>query len=184
MTNMQIENIIAFAQISKILDIKLLSEKITDSIYNPSEFDGLSIKYDNEKIAIIILESGKIYCTGAKKINDAADKIKKVAIQIKEIGFNIIQEYKVIIENIIVSIDFKKELNITSLAKLAKKLFTQDVDYHPETFPGLIYKMDDFQTILIIFNSGKIVCTGAKSIEKATNSIKKIEEKFTSIGVL
>ena len=179
MNKIQIENIIAYAQISKLFDIKLLSEKIADSIYNPSEFDGLSIKYDNEKIAVIVLGTGKVVCTGAKEITDAIDKIKKVTSQIKKIGFKIKKDYKVKIENIIVSTDLKKELN---LASLATKLFPQEVDYQPEVFPGLVYKMDDLQTILIIFNSGKIVCTGAKSIDDATNSIKKMEEKLSSIG--
>jgi TATA-box binding protein (TBP) (component of TFIID and TFIIIB) len=44
--------------------------------------------------------------------------------------------------------------------------------------------MDDLQIILIIFNSGKIVCTGAKNIDDATNSIKKMEEKLSLIGDL
>jgi transcription initiation factor TFIID TATA-box-binding protein len=181
MNKIQIENIIAYALISNLFDIKLLSEKIADSIYNPSEFDGLSIKYDAEKITVIVLGTGKIFCTGAKEITDAIDKIKKVTSQIKKIGFKIKKDYKVKIENIIVSTDLKKELN---LAGLAKKLFQQEGEYHPEVFPGLVYKVDDLQTILIIFNSGKIVCTGAKSINDATNSIKKMVEKLSSIGAL
>ena len=181
MTKIKIENIIASAQISELFDIKLLSEKIADSGYNPSEFDGLSIKYNNEKIAMIVLGTGKVVCTGAKEITDAIDKIKKVTSQIKKIGFKIKKDYKVKIENIIVSADLKKELD---LASLATRLILQDVDYQPEVFPGLIYKMDDLHTILIIFNSGKIVCTDTKSIDDATNSIKKMEEKLTSIGAL
>ncbi len=116
MTKIKIENIIAYAQISELFDIKLLSEKIADSSYNPSEFDGLSIKYDNEKIAVIVLGTGKVVCTGAKEITDAIDKIKKVTSQIKKIGFKIKKDYKVKIENIIVSTDLKKELNLASLS--------------------------------------------------------------------
>ena len=67
---------------------------------------------------------------------------------------------------------------------LFRFLAVQEVDFHPEIFPGLIYKMDDLQIILIIFDSGKIVCTGAKNIDDATNSIKKMEEKLSLIGAL
>ena len=84
MTKIQIENIIAYTQISDLLDIKFLSEKIIDSNYNPSEFNGLSIKYDKEKIAVIVLGTGKVFCTGAKEMTDAIDKIKKVVNQIKK----------------------------------------------------------------------------------------------------
>jgi transcription initiation factor TFIID TATA-box-binding protein len=181
MTHIQIENIIANAQISELIDIKLLSEKITECSYNPSEFNGLSIKYEKENIAVIILEIGKVVCTGAKEISNAVEKIKKVANQIKKFGLKIKKDYEITIENITVTTNLKKDLN---LENIAKNLMFQEVDFHPETFPGLIYKMDDLQTILIIFNSGKIVCTGAKNIDDATNSINKMEEKLSLIGAL
>jgi transcription initiation factor TFIID TATA-box-binding protein len=181
MTKIKIENIIAYAQISELLDAKLLSEKIADSSYNPLEFDGISIKYDSEKIAVIVLGTGKVVCTGAKDIIDATEKIKNVTGQIKKIGFEIKKDYKVKIENIIVSADLKKEMH---LASIATGLILQNVDYQPEIFPGLIYKMDEFCTVLIIFSSGKLVCTGAKNMDDATNAVKKMEEKLSSIGAL
>ncbi len=181
MTHIQIENIIANAQISELIDIKFLSEKITDCSYNPSEFNGLSIKYEKENIAVIILETGKVVCTGAKEISNAVEKIKKVANQLKKFGLKIKKDYEIKIENITVTTNLKKDLH---LENIAKNLIFQEFDFHPETFPGLIYKMDDLQIILIIFNTGKIVCTGAKNIDDATNSINKIKERFTSIGVL
>ena len=35
--------------------------------------------------------------------------------------------------------------------------------YEPELFPGLIYRMIDPKIVLLIFASGKIVLTGAKT---------------------
>lgn len=181
MTKIQIENIIAYTQISDLLDIKTLSEKIIDSNYNPSEFNGLSIKYDKEKIAVIVLGTGKVFCTGAKEMTDAINKIKKVINQIKKIGFKIKKDYEIQIQNITATANLNKELDLESIAK---NLILQNIDYQPNAFPGLIYKIDDIHTILIIFNTGKIVCTGAKNIDDATNYIKKFEEKLSSIGVL
>lgn len=181
MTKIKIENIVASAQISELLDIKLLSEKIAGSNYNPLDFNGISINYENEKIAVIVLETGKVVCTGAKETTDAIDKIKKITSEIKKIGFEIKKDYEVKIESITVSTDLKKELH---LASIATGLILQNVDYEPEVFPGLTYKMDEFCTVLILFSSGKLVCTGAKSVDDASNSIKKMEEKLSSIGAL
>ena len=36
------------------------------------------------------------------------------------------------------------------------------VQYEPELFPGLIYRMKQPKIVLLIFVSGKIVLTGAK----------------------
>jgi len=63
-------------------------------------------------------------------------------------------------------------------------MLLDDIDYEPKQFPGLIYKIDDNGVLLILFSSGKIVCTGAKNVETASNAIETIKEKLTSIGAL
>ena len=181
MVKIKIENIVAYAQVSDLLDIELLSEKFSGASYNPAEFNGLSVKYDEDKIAVIVLGTGKIVCTGAKTFEDAENFIKKVINRIKKVGFSIKADYQVKIENAIVTTDFNKEMHLSSISK---GLMLQHVEYKPEDFPGLIYRMDDLQAVLILFSSGKLVCTGAKSIEDAKNAVKMMEEKLSSIGAL
>jgi len=43
-------------------------------------------------------------------------------------------------------------------------------DYNPETFPGLIFRMFEPKVVLLIFTSGKIVLTGAKTREEINNA--------------
>jgi transcription initiation factor TFIID TATA-box-binding protein len=181
MTAIKIENIAAYAKISELLDIEFISEKIPESVYNPDKFDGLSIKSDELKVAAIILSNGKIVCTGAKKIEDAESTIKKIAKQIKDIGFEVKKDCEIQIENITASADLKKEMH---LASIANALILQNVDYKPEEFPGLIYRMEEFCTVVLLFGSGKIVCTGAKSIEDAKKAINEMIDKLASIGAL
>jgi len=181
MTTIKIENIIAYAKVSELLDIEFLSEKMPGSSYNPDELKGLSIKFDELKIAVILLSNGKIVCTGAKKIEDAETTIKKVVKQVKNIGFEIEKNYEVKIENVIASTNLKHELHLSSIANA---LILQNVEYEPEKFPGLIYKMEDLCTVVLLFSSGKLVCTGAKNIDDARDVINKMIEKLASIGVL
>jgi len=51
-----------------------------------------------------------------------------------------------------------------------------NVMYEPEQFPGLIYRMKEPKTVLLLFASGKLVCTGAKSEEMVHESIRKVYE--------
>ena len=46
--------------------------------------------------------------------------------------------------------------------------------YEPEQFPGLIYRMQEPKVVLLLFQSGKLVCTGAKKEEYVYQSIHKI----------
>jgi len=51
----------------------------------------------------------------------------------------------------------------------------------PEQFPGVILRMLDPKTIILIFASGKLVCTGSKTekdVYRAVNNIHSmLEEK-------
>lgn len=181
MTNIKIENIVAYTQVFDLLDIKLLKEKIPNSKYDSSEFDGISIKYERPKLAILIIANGKVVCTGAKTMNDVEKAINKIVKQIHDIGFEIKKDYKINIENVIASFNFKKEMNLSSIAS---GLLLQNVEYHPEEFPGLIHHIDDLGVVLMLFSSGKLVCTGAKSINDANSAIKIMKEELLSIGVL
>ncbi len=181
MTDITIENIVAYAQISDGLDIKKIAEKSPEFKYNPDEFSGLTLKLDDLKTAVLLLPNGKAICTGAKKINDAEASIKKLVNKIGEIGIKLNKKFKVETQNIIASLDLKKELDLSSISM---GLLLENVDYEPKQFPGLIYRMNDIGASLLLFSSGKIICSGTKNIEDASNAIEMMKEKLSSLGVL
>jgi len=181
MSNIKIENIVSVAKICDALDVSLIYEKIPESSYNPEEFNGVSIKDDEKKTAAIILYNGKIVSTGAKTIEDSEKNLKKTIKKIKDIGFEIKKDYKIEIENIIVSKDLKKEMHLSSISQA---LILQNIDYQPEKFPGLIFRPEDLCAVVILFNTGKIVCTGTKNVDDAACAVNMMEEKLSSIGVL
>ncbi|MBI1969781.1 TATA-box-binding protein, partial [Candidatus Woesearchaeota archaeon] len=54
---------------------------------------------------------------------------------------------------------------------------------NPEQFPGLVIRIKEPKTSALIFSSGKIVCTGARSMEKVEESIGKIIKSLEKINV-
>jgi len=48
--------------------------------------------------------------------------------------------------------------------------------YEPEQFPGLIYRMDEPKVVILLFASGKLVCTGAKKEEDVYLAVNKLHE--------
>ena len=181
MNSINIENIVAYAVIADSLNVEDIVEKIPDFQYNPDEFFGATYKLDDPKTAVLILPSGKAVCTGAKNIEDVKVSINKITIKLKNIGIKVKTKPKIETQNIIASTDVKKELHLSSISK---GLLLEHVNYEPEHFPGLIYNVDDVGVLLLIFSSGKIVCTGAKNIEDATKAIEMIKEKLSSLGAL
>jgi len=64
------------------------------------------------------------------------------------------------IVNVVASATLDQKLD---LYKIQDKFPT--VEYNPEQFPGVIHRMLDPKTVILIFASGKLVCTGGKTEE-------------------
>ncbi|MEN3052167.1 MAG: TATA-box-binding protein, partial [Candidatus Methanosuratincola petrocarbonis] len=54
----------------------------------------------------------------------------------------------------------------------------ENCEYEPEQFPGLVYRVKVPKVAILIFNTGRIVCAGAKSKEDVDNGIKKLVEEL------
>ncbi len=87
-------------------------------------------------------------------------------------------EFTIKVENVVAftSLDIKICLN-TLLGNV------ENTEYKPEQFPGLVYRPTDPKAAALIFSSGKIVCTGTKSIDMAHTAMKKVVKKIESSGV-
>jgi transcription initiation factor TFIID TATA-box-binding protein len=80
--------------------------------------------------------------------------------------------------NIVVSTSLEQDI---PLEKMAATL--PNTEYNPEQFPGLVIRIKEPKTSALIFSSGKIVCTGAKSMDKVEESIQQIIKSLEKINV-
>lgn len=67
------------------------------------------------------------------------------------------------------------------LSRLAMEL--EGTEYEPEQFPGLVVRLADPKAAALLFNSGKIVCTGTKSPEDAKIAVDKLINTIRGLGV-
>jgi len=87
-----------------------------------------------------------------------------------------VKEIRVV--NIVVSASLGHDI---PLEKMAATL--SNTEYNPEQFPGLVIRIKEPKTSALIFSSGKIVCTGARSLDKVQESLKKIIKSLEKINV-
>ena len=87
-------------------------------------------------------------------------------------------EKNIEVVNIVVSTSLEHDI---PLEKMAATL--SNTEYNPEQFPGLVIRIRDPKTSALIFSSGKVVCTGARSKEKVQESIEKIIKALKKIGI-
>jgi transcription initiation factor TFIID TATA-box-binding protein len=82
------------------------------------------------------------------------------------------------VENVVAFTALGKDISLT---ELVEKI--EDVEYEPEQFPGLVYRIKDPRAAALIFSSGKIVCTGARSIEMSKEAMHKIVDRLRKAGI-
>ncbi len=88
------------------------------------------------------------------------------------------EEFHVKIENVVVFATLGKDI---PLDKISKELV--GAEYTPEAFPGVIYRIPDPKTAALIFSSGKIVCTGARSPEFAKTAVERVVDDMRALEI-
>ncbi len=85
---------------------------------------------------------------------------------------------EITIVNIVISSSLEKDI---PLEKMAATL--PNTEYNPEQFPGLVLRIKDPKTSALIFSSGKIVCTGARTMEQVDLSIQSIIKSLKKLNI-
>jgi transcription initiation factor TFIID TATA-box-binding protein len=175
-----IENVVAFASLGSDIPLTSVSGMLENAEYAPESFPGLVYRINEPKVATLIFSSGKLVCTGAKNIDMAKEGIHTVVGHIRDLGISLPTEFDIRIENIVAStkIEAKVKLNLEEIA------FSLDnTEYEPESFPGLVFRIKDPRVAFLLFGSGKIICTGARTIEDIHTALGKLKGMLEGIGV-
>jgi transcription initiation factor TFIID TATA-box-binding protein len=174
-----VENVVASATLNQNLDLHTIVKAFPHVEYRPEQFPGAVFRLKRPKTATLIFNSGKMVCTGAKSSRQARKAVRTIVRELKDCGIIIIQRPKITIQNIVASAALNGRVD------LEKALYSLDRTlYEPEQFPGLIYRMRDPKAVLLLFASGKLVCTGAKKERDVYTSIIKISNQLEQDDLL
>lgn len=160
-------------------DLHALGLVLDGSEYEPEQFPGLIYRVKDPKTTFLLFRSGKVVCTGAKQLGHVKIAIEKVIRLIEKTGITVIKEPEIVVQNIVASADLGQPLNLNAIAIT---FGLEKVEYEPEQFPGLVYRLGEPKVVLLIFGSGKIVCTGGKKPQDIEAAVKKITEELHSAG--
>jgi transcription initiation factor TFIID TATA-box-binding protein len=108
-------------------------------------------------------------CTGAKSEKEARRATMNVIKELKKSGIIIIGKPDIKVQNIVASGVLGGMADLEKAAYMLKHTM-----YEPEQFPGLIYRMEDPKVVILLFASGKLVCTGAKREEDVHVAVEKL----------
>jgi transcription initiation factor TFIID TATA-box-binding protein len=164
-----IVNVVASATIEQKLDLVDITKKFPAVEYHPEQFPGAVFRLKSPKTATLLFGSGKMVCTGAKSQELAEIAVNEVVKILRKGKVKIKLDPVVTIQNIVSSINLGGKVNLEQAARTLPRSM-----YEPEQFPGLIHRMLDPKTVILIFASGKLVCVGAKLEKDVHRSVNQI----------
>ena len=167
--DISIENVVASASLDQKIDLLAIMKVFRNVEYRPKQFPGLVFRLKRPKTATLIFGSGKMVCTGAKSEKMARSAVNKVVRELKGNGIIILGKPSIVIQNIVASANLHGKIDLEMAADIM-----DNVMYEPEQFPGLIYRMAVPKVVMLLFASGKLVCTGAKYEDMVKDAVFKL----------
>jgi len=172
---------VASTSLGDELDLQSIALTLEGAEYEPEQFPGVIYRLRQPKTAILLFRSGKVVCTGGKSMAQVNESIRTVSEMIRKGGQKILMHPKTQVQNIVATSDLESEINLNSIAIT---LGLDRVEYEPEQFPGLVCRLEDPRVVVLLFGSGKLVCTGARRPSDVTRAVEKITKELQDAGLL
>lgn len=177
----KIENIVASAKVADSMDPADLASKIPGGEYDRKRFPGAVVRFSDLKLAFLLFGSGKVVITGAKSLEDLERGTICLRDLLRSLGIQTPDMIPFTVQNIVTSADLGTPINLN---KIVLGLNLERVEYEPEQFPGLVYRIDDPKVVVLIFGSGKLIITGGRVPEDADRAVARIQSDLRKINVL
>ncbi len=174
-----VENVVASASVDQKIDLIEITKKFPDTEYHPEQFPGLVFRLTKPKTATLIFRTGKMVCTGAKSEEMAIKAVNTVVQQLRKGKVKIKKDAVITVQNIVASINLGGKIHLEKAARTLPRSM-----YEPEQFPGLIHRMLNPKTVILLFASGKLVCTGAKTEKDVYRSVNNLHSVLEEKDVM
>lgn len=165
-------NVVGSGKLGVELDLPALaSDLAAETKYDPDEHTGMHVRLKRGAL-ITLYRTGSYHIVGVdseKALFDARDAFLET---VREVGLDVpSSEDPFNVRNLVTTTSLGESVNLNALAI---GLGLEQVEYEPEQFPGLVYRPAEFDAVVLVFGSGKMVVTGVTSVEAAKRVRKSV----------
>ena len=200
-------NVVASTRVAEELDLPDIAIQLHCE-YEPEQFPGVVYRVKEPKLAILMFRSGRAVCTGGKNEENIHEGIKRMIKDLRGAGIKTwdTSDVEIEVQNMVATYalhypeDYDGKARMDdhtlgikegdSLMGLPRKLNLNNltfhlpfdkVEYEPEQFPGLIYRLDYPKVVCLIFGSGKMVITGARHKDEILEAVQIIQDELADL---
>jgi|TARA_B100001758_G_C18401140_1_gene609080 transcription initiation factor TFIID TATA-box-binding protein len=200
-------NVVASTRVAEELDLPDIAIQLHCE-YEPEQFPGVVYRVKDPKLAILMFRSGRAVCTGGKNEENIHEGIKRMIGDLRGAGIKTwdTSDVEIEVQNMVATYalhypeDYEGKARMDDhtlkikegdpLMGLPRKLNLNNltfhlpfdkVEYEPEQFPGLIYRLDYPKVVCLIFGSGKMVITGARHKDEILDAVQIIQDELADL---
>ncbi len=178
----EIVNVVASGSLGVELDLEVIADDLYDTVeYNPDEHPGAYFRSGDSAPLITLYRTGKYIITGVSSEEEAHTRRVEFLRTLTDHGIlPIAVDEWFQVQNYVCMSEIGEKLNLSALAI---GLGLEVTEYEPEQFPGMVYRPSEYDCVLLVFGSGKVIITGATSIgvaKKAFDSLQTHTEDLFS----
>ncbi|RLF64638.1 MAG: TATA-box-binding protein, partial [Thermoplasmata archaeon] len=94
MVKYEIQNVVASAVVATELDLDKVAESLENVEYEPEQFPGLVLRFEDIGTVALLFRSGKVVCTGGKSEEDINRTVESLRKILKDLGFELLEPPK------------------------------------------------------------------------------------------
>ena len=183
MADYEIANVVGMITYQQKLELSALAEtfeqrdEVTSVTYEPAENHWLQTRFAPDDTYVPFYRSGKCSIVGATSPEHFEEMVERVNTLMREL-LEFDYEPTAEIKNIVATAELE---SLPSLETLAVGLGLEQAEYEPEQFPALIYRGG--ASVILVFSSGKLVCTGFTDLDKISSAINDVTTQIESLAV-
>ena len=178
MAAIEIVNCVGAGSLGVELDLEKLDTDLEAVNYDPEKYPGAYLRLDDD-ILITIYRTGKYIITGAISREGSYEKRRQFLEYLVDNGVLAeATDERFSMVNYVCVGEIPGPVNLNALAI---GLGLERTEYEPEQFPGLVYRPSMTEVVTLIFGSGKVVLTGAKSPERAAAAFETLQSTIESL---
>ena len=169
----KVTNVVASAALQSSVDLNAVVEAYPFAEYRPERFPGVVLRLHRPKSVILLFHTGKLVCTGATSTELAQKAIHSIVQQLHRNQIIDQPRVSITIQNVVATGSVGGKIDLEKAAFLLERTL-----YEPEQFPGLIYRMEVPQVVMLIYVTGRIVCVGAKKEQEIHDALKLLHHQL------
>ena len=173
----QVHNLVGTCQLksSSRLNLETICRFLPNSVYEKQKFAAITIRLGSPQCTTLLFTSGKMVLTGCKSFIEVLLASMNCLYTLRTFLLGVQFELcDVAIQNIVGNADLRLEPHECLDLNAFYREFNVYCTFQPAMFPGLIYRPSHVEIVVLLFFSGRVVLTGARTMSAVYEGWRKL----------